>query len=470
MTDADLSIADGAGSDAGALARAIHQQTCSAQAILQGTLARIQRRDSQLNCFTELMPEAALAAAQQLDLALNQGERPGALAGVPFGVKQLFDVAGQVTLAGSIINRDRPVAQQDATVIQRLQQAGAILVGQLNMDEYAYGFVTENAHYGSTRNPHDLTRIAGGSSGGSAAAVAAGLIPISLGSDTNGSVRVPAALCGIYGLRPTAGRLTRAGMALLAPSLDQVGLFARSVRDLATLFDFLQGPDPRDPLCRHHAPDPLQPQLDLGIQGLRIAVAGGYFREGAQAEALAVVDALARSLSANAQVILPQSDYARAAAYIITAAEGGQQHQSDLQTRSADFDSATRDRFLAGLCIPTPWYLQAQRFRHWYRDRLRELLQHVDLLLAPTTPFAAPPLGQTTVSVNGVAMPVRAQLGRFTQPLSLIGLPVLSVPIPRPGQLPLGVQLIAAPYQESTLFRVAAHLEASGQIAAPVAA
>lgn len=455
--------------DGVALAQAIRQRTISASAVVQTTLAQVQQLDPQLNCFTDVLDEQAMATAHYIDRALSQKGRLGALGGVPFGVKALFDIAGQVTLAGSIINRDRPPATTNATAIERLKQAGAVLIGQLNMDEYAYGFVTANAHYGSTHNPHAPDCIAGGSSGGCAAAVAAGLLPISLGTDTNGSVRVPAALCGVYGLKPTYGRLPRTGVALLANSLDHVGILARSVRDLATVFDFLQGPDPQDLVCSRYPPDPLQPQLGLGIQDLRFAIAGGYFREGAQAEAIAVVDELARSLGANAQVILPQSERARAAAVVITAVEGAKQHLHDLQTRSQDFDPATRDRFLAGACVPTPWYLQAQQFRRWYRDRLRELWKHVDVVLAPTTPFCAPRLGQTTVTVNGQEQTVRAELGRFTQPLSCVGLPVLSVPIHRPGQLPLGVQLIAAPYKESALLRVAAYLESQGQVAAPIA-
>ncbi|NEO83399.1 MAG: AtzE family amidohydrolase [Spirulina sp. SIO3F2] len=464
-TSIDSLIAD----DGVALAQAIRQQMISASAVVQSTLTRIQQYDSQLNCFTDVLGARAMATAHHIDRTLSQQGRLGALCGVPFGVKALFDIAGRVTLAGSIINRNHDPAETDATVIERLKQAGAVLVGPLNMDEYAYGFVTENAHYGSTHNPHAPDHIAGGSSGGSAAAVAAGLIAISLGTDTNGSVRIPAALCGIYGLKPTYGRLPRTGVTLLAHSLDHVGVLARSARDLATVFDFLQGSDHCDPVCSRHPPDPLQPQLGIGIQGLRFAIAGGYFREEAQAGVLSVVDELARVLGTNAQIILPQSERARAAAAVITAVEGAKQHWHDLQIRPQDFDPATRDRFLAGACVPTAWYLQAQQFRRWYRDRLRELWQHVDVLLAPTTPFPAPRLGQTTITVGGQEQVIRANLGRFTQPLSCVGLPVLSVPIQRPGQLPLGVQLIAAPYKESALLRVAAHLEAQGHIAAPIA-
>jgi aspartyl-tRNA(Asn)/glutamyl-tRNA(Gln) amidotransferase subunit A len=235
--------------DAVAIAAAVREGKVSAVEVAKATLQRIAARDSELNCFTTVTAETALADAERIDREIAQGKNPGSLAGVPFAVKNLFDIAGLTTLAGAKINAENPRAIQDATAVARLKQAGAVLVGALNMDEYAYGFVTENSHYGATHNPHDLKRVAGGSSGGSAAAIAAGLVPLTLGSDTNGSIRVPAALCGVFGLKPTYGRLSRAGVTLFSSSLDHVGPFARSVRDIATAFDVLQGEDERDPVC-----------------------------------------------------------------------------------------------------------------------------------------------------------------------------------------------------------------------------
>lgn len=454
--------------DAVAIAAAVRQGEVSAQAVTEAALERIQQDDPALNSFTEVTTEAAIAQAQEIDGAIAAGKDPGALAGVPFAVKNLFDIAGVVTLAGSKINRENPPATQDATAVTALKQSGAVLVGALNMDEYAYGFVTENSHYGATHNPHDLERIAGGSSGGSAAAVAGGLVPLTLGSDTNGSIRVPAGLCGILGLKPTYGRLSRAGVCLFASSFDHVGPFARSVRDIALSFDLMQGSDPRDPICTTRPPEPCLPQLEQGIEGLRIAVADDYFARGGQPEVFEAIAKVASALGATQTITIPEAHRARAAAYVITNSEGSALHFENLKTRPQDFDPATRDRFLAGTLIPASWYLKAQRFRRWYRDRVREVFQQVDLILAPTTPCPAPRIGQEMIVIDGVEVLNRPNLGLYTQPLSFIGLPILSVPIQRPGDLPLGVQIIAAPYNEALILRAAAVLEASGIISAPV--
>uniref|UniRef100_A0A2P0ZGB1 Biuret hydrolase n=1 Tax=[Tolypothrix] sp. PCC 7415 TaxID=373957 RepID=A0A2P0ZGB1_9CYAN len=448
--------------DAVSIAAAVREGKVSAVEVTQAALAKIAARDRELNCFTAIIAETALADASRIDSEIAQGNNPGALAGVPFAAKNLYDIAGLTTLAGAKINAENPPSTQDATAVAKLKQAGAVLLGALNMDEYAYGFVTENAHYGATHNPHDLKRVAGGSSGGSAAAVAAGLVPLTLGSDTNGSIRVPAAFCGIFGLKPTYGRLSRAGVALFSSSFDHVGPFARSVRDIATAFDILQGEDDRDPVCTKRPPELCLPQLNRDISGIKIAIAGDYFLKGAAPEALAAVEQVARALDVNEYVTIPEAHRARAAAFVITASEGANLHLEKLRSRPQDFDHATRDRFLAGALIPSQWYLQAQRFRKWYRDRLREIFQNVDVILAPTTPIPAPLIGQQTMIVDGEEILVRPHLGLFTQPLSFIGLPVLSVPIQRPNALPLGVQLIAAPYNEALILKVAAVLEAKG--------
>jgi aspartyl-tRNA(Asn)/glutamyl-tRNA(Gln) amidotransferase subunit A len=453
-----------------AIAAAVRARRVSARDVTAAALARIAGRDRALNCFTHVRGEAALAEAARVDARLAAGEDPGPLAGVPFGVKNLFDVEGLTTLAGSTIFAERPPAARDATAVAMLRRAGAVLLGTLNMDEFAFGFTTENAHHGPTRNPHDPSRVPGGSSGGSAAAVAAGLVPLTLGSDTNGSIRVPAAFCGIFGLKPTYGRVSRAGVALFAASLDHVGPFARSVADLAAAYDAIQGPDPADPVCSAAPVVPCAPHVGREIEGLRLAVASGHFARQATDEALAAVTQVARALRVTRHVEIPEAHRARAAAMVITASEGASLHLADLRTRAKDFDPLTRDRFLAGALLPASAYAQAQRFRAWYRARVAEIFQEVDVLLAPTTPWVAPLIGAPRLAtVGGAEVVARAHSGVFTQPLSFVGLPVISVPVATPGPLPLGVQLVAAPFREPVLFRVAARLEADGVVAARLA-
>jgi AtzE family amidohydrolase len=453
---------------AGEIAAGVRRGAISAVRIIEQTLERIARLDPKLNAFTRVLPERALKEAAAIDARRWQGEDPGPLAGVPYAVKNLFDIKGVVTLAGSKIDAEHRPAAADAFAIERLRQSGAILVGALNMDEYAYGFTTENAHHGVTRNPHDLARVAGGSSGGSAAAVAGGLVPLSLGSDTNGSIRVPSSLCGIFGLKPTYGRLSRGGSTHFVASLDHVGPFARSVRDLASCYDALQGFDPHDPVCSDRPAEPGAAALERGSEGLRIAVADGYFAPTGTTEAQEAVAIVAAALDATSRVTIPEAARARAAAFLITASEGANQHLANLQRRPDDFDPATRDRFLAGALTPAAWLVQAQRFRRWYYEQVLALFGTVDIIIAPSTPCPAPLIGQATMTVGDAEIAVRPNLGIFTQPLSFIGLPICAVPVHRPGRLPIGVQIIAAPWREADALRVALALERQGIAAAPV--
>lgn len=463
-----MTVPNSHASDAFHLAKQIREGQKSARATIEEALEGIRQYDPQLNCFTKVMAAEAREQAHRIDERIAAGDDPGPLAGVPFGVKNLFDIAGVVTLAGSKINASRAPAAKDATVVARLKNAGAVLVGALNMDEYAYGFTTENTHYGVTRNPHDLERVAGGSSGGSAAAVAAGLLPLTLGSDTNGSIRVPAAFCGVFGLKPTYGRISRAGSYPFVASLDHVGPFARSVRDLAVSFDVMHGPDPLDPVASRRESEETAPQIEHGAEGLRIARAGGYFAEHGLPEVFEPVQRAAAALGATDVVAIPGADQARAAAYLITACEGANLHREDLQQRPQDFDPLTLPRFLAGSLLPANWYVQAQRFRSVFRDQVREIFSKVDVLLAPATPCPAVRIGQPTILLNGTEVASRPNIGIFTQPVSYIGLPVVTVPVFLQGSLPLGVQVIGAPYQEAKVLRVAWELERLGVASAPV--
>ena len=439
----------------------------TARAVTEATLSRIQRLDSGINAFTAVTEARALATAEAVDADLAAGRPVGPLAGVPFAVKNLFDIAGLPTLAGSKIRRDAAPPSQDATLVQHLTAAGAVLVGALNMDEFAYGFVTENAHDGPVRNPHDPTRIAGGSSGGSAAAVAAGLVPLTLGSDTNGSIRIPAGLCGVFGLKPTYGRLSRQGVFPFVESLDHVGPFARSVEDLALAYDVLQGADPAgDPICVREA-EPLAGRLDaLAEEPLRVGVLGGWFQQGAFPEVLAALGYVAEALEARGEVTLQSAQAARAAAFCLTAFEGGELHHDDLAKRAMDYDPAVRDRLLAGALLPKGVAEAARRFRTIFRDEVREAFQHYDILLAPASVCPAPPIGQATMEMDGVPVSVRKNLGAFTQPISYVGLPVVAAPVNRPGQLPIGVQIIAPAWREDLAFAAALRLQRAGGVAA----
>jgi AtzE family amidohydrolase len=446
--------------DALAAAAAVRSGAASAVEIIDAALARIEARNPALNAFTAITVDRARAEACAIDRQRAKGRALGPLAGAPFAVKNLFDVEGLVTLAGSKIDAERRPAAADAFILRKLTEAGAILLGALNMDEYAYGFTTENTHYGAAHNPHDLSRLAGGSSGGSGAAVAGGLVPIALASDTNGSIRVPASFCGTLGLKPTYGRLSRSGTRPFVASLDHLGALARSVGDLAVGYDAMQGADPNDPACARRPIEPALPILEHGARGLTIAIAGGHFSgSGVAAEAVATV---ARALGATRVVEVPEAARARAAAFVITAAEGADLHLADLKARAQDFDPMTRDRLLAGALVPAGWVLRAQRFRRWYREQVLALFREVDILLAPATPCPAPRIGQETIEIDGVTVPSRPFIGVYTQPLSFIGLPVVAAPLRRPGELPIGVQIIAAPWREADALRVARALERDG--------
>ncbi len=452
------------------IAAAVQSGSLSACEVVEETLARIGKLNPALNAFTEVTGDRARANAGQIDQRRRDGQSLGPLSGVPFSVKNLFDVQNVGTLAGSKINRGYPPAQADATLVAKLEAADAILVGCVNMGEYAYDFTGENAHYGPSRNPHDPRRMSGGSSGGSGAAVASGMTPISLGSDTNGSIRVPSSFCGLFGLKPTYGRLSRANTFPFVSSLDHLGPLARSARDLALAYDAMQGPDALDPMQAGRPIEPALPSLEVGIGGLRIARAGSYFARGGEKIAFDAVNHVAAALGTKEEVEIEDAAMARTAAYLITMAEGSAQHLSRLRESPMDFDPDVRDRLIAGTMIPAAWVVQAQKFRRRYREKVLRLFDKVDVILAPSTPCQATLIGQKTMTLDGVEMAVRANIGIFTQPISFIGLPVAAVPVWLPDQkLPIGVQVIGAPWREDVVLRVAHYLETIGAAAAPVA-
>ena len=450
------------------IARAVREGAVPARIVAEQHLAAIGTRNGKLRAFTDVTAERALAKAEAIDRARAAGEALPPLAGVPFAAKNLFDIAGLVTRAGSKINRANAPAGSDATIVTRMEAAGAVLMGALNMGEYAYDFTGRNAHDGASLNPHDTTRMTGGSSGGSGAAAAAGLAAITLGSDTNGSIRVPASLCGLFGLKPTYGALPRTGAFPFVASLDHVGPLARSARDLALAYDAMQGPDAADPVCTGGG-GAVTPELDRGIDGLRIARADGYFASMATPEALSAVEAVAKALGVRKTVTIPEAHRARAAAFAITMIEGAALHLDRLRARPQDFDPEVRYRLIAGAMLPGLWHVKAQIFRRWFQQQMLDMFQSVDAIIAPATPVTAPLVEQVTFTLDGQELPVRANMGIFTQPISFIGLPVVATPIWSVGRMPIGVQVIAAPGREAVALRIAHRLEQDGVATSPVA-
>jgi aspartyl-tRNA(Asn)/glutamyl-tRNA(Gln) amidotransferase subunit A len=303
--------------------------------------------------------------------------------------------------------------------------------------------------------------MAGGSSGGSGAAVGGGLVPLALGSDTNGSIRVPASFCGIFGLKPTYGRLPRTGSFPFVDSLDHVGPMARCVADLALSYDAMQGHDAGDPGCADRPVAPVAAAVGQGADGLRIARLGGWFARGACDQASAAVEACAKALGVTGTVDLPGASLAREAAFVITTVEGAALHIAALRDRIDDIGPAIRDRLTSGALVPGAAYVKAQRLRRAFQREAAALLAEVDVLLAPATPMCAPELGAETMQLEGATMPLKPNIGLYTQPISCIGLPVVCVPVPG-DPLPIGVQVIAAPGREDHALRVAHSLAEAG--------
>ena len=445
-----------------ALNHALNQGDISAREVAQQTLNAIEQHNPALNAWTEVTSQRMLREADQVDLQRQRGEVLPLLAGIPYAVKNLFDVAGHSTLAGASLFSERAAAREDAWAVSQLRQSGALLSGMLNMDAYAYGFTTENTHFGATHNPRDLTRVAGGSSGGSAAAVAAGLVHFSLGTDTNGSIRVPASLCGIYGLKPTFGRLSRSGSHPFVASLDHIGPFARSVEDLSLVYDALQGRDRGDAFQSIQAVEPASERLTKGAEDIRSAVLGGFFSTWCSEEARAAVQVVAQALDASEEVTLANAEIARSAAFILTAAEGGNHYLPALRNMPAHFEPNSRERLLAGAMLPSAWYVQAQRFRRHFQQQVLPLFEQFDVLIAPATPCTATTIGQETIHINGQDLPTRASMGMLTQPISFLGLPVCTVPLQTANGLPIGLQLITAPFKEHLALRAAWALQQQG--------
>jgi AtzE family amidohydrolase len=442
---------------------AIRNGQTSAGEVLEATLKVVEALTPKLNCLTATTVERARREAHAIDQKRAQGESLPSLAGVPYVAKNLFDIEGVVTLAGAKMNEANAPAAADAFLVRQMRGAGAVLMGASSMDENAYGFTCENTYYGPTRNPHDLRRVSGGSSGGSAAAVGGALVPLSLGSDTSGSIRVPASFCGIFGLKPTYGRLSRGGSAPFVDSLDHVGPFATTVTDLAVCYNALQGKDSGDAACAQREREAVGTDTALP-KGTRIGVLEGWFHDWAAPAARRSLTLAAKALGAAETCVWHGAEAARGAAFIITGCEGGALHRPRLLTRYEEFEPASRDRLVAGSLIPAEWLIKAQRVRRQAYAEAMKLFERFDVLLAPAAPVPAPLIGTETLELNGRIVPTRASLGVLTQPISCIGFPACTVPVWPEGAdgMCVGVQVIAAPWREDLCLIAAAELERSG--------
>ena len=443
------------------LARMIATKEVSPVEVVRAHLARIERLDGTLHAYITVCGDAALDAARAAEAALAAGQPVGPLHGVPIALKDLVDTRGVRTTGGSRILADR-VPDADATVVTRLTGAGAIVLGKLNMHEFAYGPEGLNEHYGQTRNPWDagIARIPGGSSSGSGAAVAAGLAPAALGSDTGGSIRIPASLCGITGLKPTYGRVSRAGVLPLAWSMDHVGPMARTAADCALVLGAMAGYDPADPTTSVLPVPDFSVALGRDVKGVRIGLLRGPFADGLVPELREAIDVAARQLQDLGAIIdevtLAQVAQVPAATFAVVAAEAFAYHAVWMRTRAKDYQPDVRERLFVSAFVSGAHYVRAQQIRALVRADVDDALARRDVLLAPTTPIAATPLGQAETSIAGAPANVRACLLRFTRPFNFSGHPACSVPCGATGDgLPLGMQIVGRPFDEVTVLRVA---------------
>jgi aspartyl-tRNA(Asn)/glutamyl-tRNA(Gln) amidotransferase subunit A len=426
--------------------------------LTRAVLDRAERLNPRLNAFISLTADEALAAAKAAEAEVAAGNWRGPLHGIPVSVKDIFAVAGVPNTAGSKVFAGR-VAGSDCEVVRRLKAAGAVIFGKSHLHEFAYGVTSTNPHYGPARNPWNPDHIPGGSSGGSAAAVAAGIGYGSMGSDTGGSIRIPAALCGVSGLKPTYGRVSRAGVFPLAWSLDHCGPLARTARDLAAILEAVAGFDPADPASAGVPVGDYLAALTGDLRGLRLGVAANFFFddvspevERAVREAVKVLAGLGAELR---EVALPFIEYAGPAATAISLAEAAAFHRPLLAERAPDYGFDVRARLEFGLWLPAAVYLHAQRARRLILGQMLEAFRDVDVLVTPATPVTAPGVGQARVEINGREYDVRSTLTRFSSPFNLAGLPALAIPCGFDGRgLPIGLQVVGRPFDEGTVLRV----------------
>jgi aspartyl-tRNA(Asn)/glutamyl-tRNA(Gln) amidotransferase subunit A len=440
------------------LSKALRRREVSPVEITLAYLQRIETFDGKINSFITVLPEQALKAARSAEKELLKGRSSGPLHGIPFAAKDLFFTRGIRTTCGSKILRNF-VPAYNATVIERLQAAGAILLGKLNMHEFAYGTTSVNPHYGAVRNPWDRERVTGGSSGGSAAALASSFVPLALGTDTGGSIRIPSALCGTAGLKPTFGRVSKYGVYPLCWSLDHPGPMTRCVADLAMAMNVMAGSDPLDRSTSPVAVPDYTRGLSDTLKGTSIGVPDSYYFDRLAPEVRTAVQKAIRvfkRLGATAKKIsIPQLPEASIATFIILLAEGAATLEKLHRTRARDLGDDVRSRLNLGAAIMAAQYLKAQAIRRKIRENFCQAFQKVNVILTPQLPITAPKLDQGNVSWGKETEAVPSALTRFTRIYNLVGIPSLSVPCGfSAAGLPIGLQIAGRPFDEKTVLRV----------------
>ena len=441
-------------------AASIRSGELTATELVQGHQRNIARLNERYNVFVHLDGERTLEEASTLDAEAKEGRFRGPLHGIPVAIKDNIDTVGFDTTAGSrVLKGNRPEA--DAPLVSRLREAGAIISGKTNMDEFAYGFSTENEHYGNVLNPYDPERVAGGSSGGSAVPVVLGMSAGAIGTDTNGSIRVPASLCGLVGLRPTYGRVSRRGIVPLAASLDQAGPLTRSVRDAALILSVISDQNPSEATSRD-APTPYYAEsLEEPTSSLKIGVPGEYFFEDADPEALSIVETGLKKLAGEDQdlieIRLPQTQKGRGSAALITAVESTEAVPDEMiENYGHLFDRKVLDRIKARTGISVADYEKAREHANAIKTELLDTFEGVDVIVTPTCPLPAVLVGEEPREIGGVTVSPNRYLGAYTSAFGLAGLPAISVPCGfTSGGLPVGLQLIGAPFGETELVRLA---------------
>jgi aspartyl-tRNA(Asn)/glutamyl-tRNA(Gln) amidotransferase subunit A len=446
------------------LAPLLRDRKASPVEVTEAYLERIEHLDPRLNSYILVTADAARESARQAEQEIAHGDYRGPLHGVPLGVKDLFDLAGTPTTLGSKILRNN-VAANDATVVQRLKEAGTVMLGKHNLHEFAFGITSENPHYGVVRNPWDLDRVPGGSSGGTASATAAGLCAGGLGSDTGASIRAPASWCGIVGLKPTWGRVSRAGVLPLAWSLDHAGPIARTVADCALLMQAIAGADPRDPTVSSEAVPDFSSELQAGVRGLRLGVPREHFFATVEPEvercvraAIGVFEGLGATLQ---EVSLPHATHAQVAGNAIMSSEAAAWHADWLRERPQDYGADVLLRIRGGLLVTATEYLHAQQARSLVQADFRRAFEQVDVVLGPTMPLVAPRIGRTFEPSGTFNLAPRSIANRLTVPCNLTGMPAISVPCGFVDGLPVGLQVMGPAFEESLVLRVARAYEAS---------